>query len=212
MRRFFNSIVLFISINAVIGPLYAEEPMTFTYFNAFPPYSWEGDKREMNAELLLNRVAKALHNARLEAIMIGNAAAALHGAPVTTLDIDFMFRKTRTNLRKLKILANELDACILRPYYPVSSLYRIVNDDTGMQLDFMSLLHGIKSFESLKSDAVETAFGGYEIKVASLEKIIKSKKALGHPRDMAVMEILENTLHETERDQEKSVGCAEKGE
>ncbi|MDM8550946.1 nucleotidyltransferase [Desulfobacterales bacterium HSG2] len=131
--------------------------------------------------------------------MIGNAAAALHGAPVTTLDVDFMFRKTPTNLRKLKILADELDAYILRPYYPVSSLYRIVNDDTGMQLDFMSVLHGIKSFESLISDAVETAFGGFKIKVASLEKIIKSKKSLGRSRDMAVMEILEKTLHEKKR-------------
>jgi hypothetical protein len=34
--------------------------------------------------------------------MVGNAAAALHGAPVTTLDIDFMFRKNPTNMRKLK--------------------------------------------------------------------------------------------------------------
>jgi hypothetical protein len=33
-------------------------------------------------------VPELLHEARLEAVMVGNAAAALHGAPVTTLDID----------------------------------------------------------------------------------------------------------------------------
>jgi hypothetical protein len=53
----------------------------------------------MNAEPLLNRVAKVLAEHRLETVMIGNAAAALHGAPVTTLDIDFMFRKTPANLK-----------------------------------------------------------------------------------------------------------------
>ena len=76
----------------------------------------------MNAEPLLNRVAKVLADHRLEAVMVGNAAAALHGAPVTTLDIDFMFRKTPTNLKKLKAVAKALGATILRPYYPVSEL------------------------------------------------------------------------------------------
>ena len=153
----------------------------------------------MDAEPLLKKIAQALHTARLEAVMVGNAAAALHGAPVTTLDIDFMFRKTPGNLAKLKVFAKELDAQILKPYYPASSLYRVVNDDTGVQVDFMSVLHGIKSFESLRSDAVEVDFGGYRLKVASLQKIIRSKKALGRPKDQAVIEILEKTLDEKKK-------------
>ena len=153
----------------------------------------------MDAGLLLKSIARALHKARLEAIMVGNAAAAMHGAPVTTLDIDFMFRKTSGNMRKFKIFADELVAQILKPYYPVSSLYRVVNDDTGMQLDFMSVLHGIKSFENLRSDAVEVDFEGYELKLASLEKIVQSKKALGRPKDKAVIDILEKTLDEKKK-------------
>jgi len=39
----------------------------------------------------------------------------------------------------------------------------------------------------------------YELKVASLEKIIRSKKALGRPRDLAVIEILEKTLDEKKK-------------
>jgi predicted nucleotidyltransferase len=140
-----------------------------------------------------------MHRVRLEAVMVGNAAAALHGAPVTTLDIDFMFRKTPANMRKLKDFAEELDAQILKPYYPVSSLFRVVNDDTGMQIDFMSILHGIKSFENLRSDAIEVEFEGYAIKVASLAKIIRSKKILGRPRDLAVIDILEKTLDEKKK-------------
>ena len=153
----------------------------------------------MDAAPLLNKIARALHKARLEAIMVGNAAAALQGAPVTTLDVDFMFRKTSTNLRKLKILADELDAQILKLFYPLSSLYRVVNDDTGVQVDFMSILPGIKSFENLRSDAVEVDFDEYVLKVASLEKIIRSKKALGWPKDRAVIDILERTLDEKKK-------------
>ncbi|MBP7866736.1 MAG: hypothetical protein KA419_12390 [Acidobacteria bacterium] len=152
----------------------------------------------MNAEPLLRRIARVFHEARLEAVMVGNAAAALMGAPVTTLDIDFMFRKTPANLKKLKALADRLGGRVLRPYYPASSLYRVVNDDEGIQLDFMSVLHGIPSFEGLRAVAVVVDFGGFPLRVAPLEAVIRSKKALGRPKDLAVTEILERTLREKE--------------
>lgn len=152
----------------------------------------------MNAEPLLNRIASVLADHRLEAVMIGNAAAALHGAPVTTLDIDFMFRKTPLNLKKLKGVARTLDAVILRPYYPVSELFRVTNDSQGLQLDFMAKLHGIRSFEGLRSRAEPVVFGEHTLLVASLADIIKSKRAAGRDRDKAVLEILQRTLDEQE--------------
>ena len=133
----------------------------------------------MNAEPLLHRIAKVLAEHRLKAIMIGNATSALHGAPVTTLDIDFMFRKTPTNLNKLKAVANDLRATILKPNYPVSDLFRVVNDEQGIQLDFMTRLHGIRSFEGMKSRATPIVFGEYRLLVASRadnEKVLAALK------------------------------------
>jgi predicted nucleotidyltransferase len=153
----------------------------------------------MNAEPLLNRVAKVFAEHRLEAVMVGNAAAALHGAPVTTLDIDFMFRKTPLNLKKLKAIAQSLRAVILKPYYPVSDLFRLVNDDQGVQLDFMTRLHGVRSFEGLRDRATAVEFGEHQLKIASLADIIKSKRATGRDKDFAVLEILERTLGEQEK-------------
>lgn len=151
----------------------------------------------MNARPLLERVASALAAAGLEAILIGNAGAALHGAPVTTVDFDFAFRKTPRNLQKLKSLARHLGAAILRPYYPVSSLYRVVDDDTGLQLDFMPAIHGVRSFESLRSRAVTVTLGEATLRVASLEDIIRSKRGAGRPQDRAVLDVLEETLRQT---------------
>jgi hypothetical protein len=150
----------------------------------------------MNAEPLLNRIAAVLAAQRLEAVMVGNAAAALHGAPVTTLDVDFMFRKTPANLKKLKAVAKALEADILRPYYPVSDLFRLMNEDQGLQLDFMSVLHGVRSFEGLRERSMAVEFGDHELKIASLVDIIKSKRAAGRARDLAVLEVLEKTLEE----------------
>jgi len=157
----------------------------------------------MDATPLLARLMLALHAAHLEVVLIGNAAAALHGAPVTTLDFDFMFRATPTNLRKLKAVAAALEAVILRPYYPVSNLYRMVDDATGLQADFMPAIHGVRSFEGLRSRAVERATQGAPLLVASLADIIASKRAAGRDRDLAVLPVLEKTLRAVQAADEK---------
>lgn len=150
----------------------------------------------MNATPLLNAVVTALAEAKLEAILIGNAAAAIHGAPVTTLDFDFMFRETPANLTKLKRFADALEASILRPFYPISKLYRVVDDERGLQADFMPVIHGVNSFNSLRSRAQRMEIAGLPLWIANLKDIIASKRAAGRPRDRAVLEILEATLRE----------------
>jgi hypothetical protein len=150
----------------------------------------------VNAEPLLARIAGALEKAGLEAVLIGNAAAALQGAPVTTVDFDFMFRSTPSNLRKLKAFARELDAMILRPFYPASDLFRVLNDDLGLQVDFLATIHGVRSFESLRSRSVLLKVGGATLSVAALADIIRSKRAAGRPKDYAVLTTLEATLDE----------------
>lgn len=147
----------------------------------------------MNAKPLIHAIVGALVKSDLEAVLIGNAAAAIRGAPVTTVDFDFMFRDTPANRAKLKKFAKALDAIILRPYYPVSSLFRVVDDDRGLQVDFMGDIHGIKSFASLRSRAEAIKIERSTLLVASLDDIIKSKKAAGRSRDKAVLEILKKT-------------------
>jgi hypothetical protein len=153
----------------------------------------------VDARPLLERVARALEHARLEAILIGNAAAALHGAPVTTLDFDFFFRKTPANLKKLKAFARELEAVILRPYYPASDLFRVVNDDVGLQVDFLVVIHGVRSFEALRARATTLPLGTTSLLVSALADIVKSKSAANRPKDRAVLETLKATLDEAQK-------------
>jgi hypothetical protein len=153
----------------------------------------------MNARPILATLARALAEHGLEAVLIGNAAAALQGAPVTTLDFDFLFRKTPRNLRKLKAVAKSLGAVVLRPYYPASDLFRVVRDEDSLQADFMSVIHGGKSFASIRSRALRMSFGGRPLLVADLADVIRSKRAAGRPRDRAVLEVLEKTLDEKKK-------------
>ena len=130
----------------------------------------------MNAEPFLAEIARHLRELRFDVVLIGNAAAALQGAPVTTVDFDFMFRKTAVNLRKLKALATRLGATVLRPYHPASDMFRVVRDDDGLQLDFMAAIHGVRSFAGLRSRAQTMEIAGVPLLVASLSDI-KRKKA-----------------------------------
>ena len=148
----------------------------------------------MDAAPILIRIAELLNRHKLEAIMVGNAAAAVQGAPVTTVDVDFFFRKTPANIKKLKAINHDLKAVILRPFYPVDDLYRIMRDDDLLQIDFLPNVAGAGSFEGMRKRASRVDFGGYHLYVASLADIIKSKKAAGRAKDLAVMYVLENAL------------------
>lgn len=147
----------------------------------------------MNASPLLAMLLTAMRDEKLEAVLIGNAAAAMQGAPVTTLDFDFMFRDTPTNMQKLKRIARRLEGVILWPYYPVSKLYRLTADPTGLQADFMPVIDGIRSFEGLRSRAILQDVAGIPIQIACLDDIIASKLASGRDRDLAVLPVLEKT-------------------
>jgi len=136
----------------------------------------------MDARPVLFRIARLLAEHRLEAVLIGNAAAALQGAPVTTVDFDFMFHKTPANLRKLKALAAALDAVILRPYYPASDLFRIVRDEDGLQIDFM----GVRSLTGLRSHLRSMAFKGDQLLVPALADVTNAKRAAWRPTDVAL--------------------------
>ena len=86
----------------------------------------------------------------------------------------FLFRNTPRNLAKLKRVADSLRATILRPYYPASNLYRVVRDDDGLQLDFMTTIHGIRSYAGLRDRATTIEIHGVGIRVASSSDIIRS--------------------------------------
>jgi predicted nucleotidyltransferase len=95
-------------------------------------------------------------------------------------------------------MAKALRAVVFTPYYPVSGLFRLIRDDDGLQLDFMTRIHGVRSFNGLRSRAAELELAGEKITVAALVDIIASKRSADRPRDRAVLDVLEKTLREAE--------------
>jgi len=147
----------------------------------------------MDAQPLQAQVAAAIAAVRVKAVMIGNAAAALRGAPVTTVDFDFFYGDTKLNREKLDQLAERLHASLRRPFVQVSGLVRIDRPEANLQLDFISYIGPRLSFEGVRKRASLLAFGQHSLLVACLDDIIRSKRAAGRPRDLAVLDALKAT-------------------
>lgn len=147
-----------------------------------------------NAGPILERILRAMREAHLEAILIGNSAAALWGAPVTTYDFDFYFRDTPQNLKKLPEIATSLQASLTQPHYPVSHIYRMSNPAEDIQVDMMTTLTGVRGYESIRSRATRSKIARETVWIASLKDIIKMKRSANRPKDRSVLVALEETL------------------
>ena len=159
----------------------------------------------MNAKSILVELAQRFADLRLDAVMIGNAAAAFQGAPVTTLDIDFMVKWTDDNYKKLALLAQQMKCLFIEMKLPGDNyMYRLENREKSIYIDFLFVAAGIESFEGLKERGMDVFFGEHSLRIASLEDILASKRMAGRPKDLAVLPILEMTLDENEDNKSKT--------
>lgn len=122
-------------------------------------------------------------------LVVGLAAAALQGAPAVTQDIDLWFAdlsdpRFREALREAGVA-----------YVAPGSNHPPLLAGGGADL-FDIVLHpdGLAAFEKEAKRAVHVRLGEVEVPVLPLDRIIKSKKAAGRPKDRAILPVLEDAL------------------
>ena len=131
---------------------------------------------------------------KLEAIVIGNSASMLNGAPVTTQDIDLLIRDTRLNRRKLARFATAIGGSAPMPVSELSSVEWIEGGlAVPVEIHFDRISGGL-TFSSVRSRAHLVAVGAERLRVADLADLIRSKRAANRPKDRAVLPILIETL------------------
>ena len=146
------------------------------------------------SERTLVVLARALRRTKLEAIVIGNSASMLNGAPVTTQDIDLLIRDTRQNRRKLARFADEIGGSAPMPVSERSKVEWIEGRlAVPVEIHYDRIAGGL-TFSSLRSRAQVVEVGAEKLVVAALADVIRSKRAAGRPKDRAVLPILRDTL------------------
>ena len=151
----------------------------------------------MDAKSYLEEIADRFSQIGLDAVMIGNAAAAINGAPVTTLDVDFMLEQNEDNYRLLALLSQQMDYRFVElKLVDDRYMYRLMHRSEPFVIDFVFTPKGLDDYGAVRQRSSEVFFGNHSLLIASLEDVIASKRAAARKKDIATIPILEMTLDE----------------
>jgi hypothetical protein len=143
----------------------------------------------------LDALVQALLGANVEFIVVGGAAAVLHGAPITTQDLDIVHRRTPDNIERLSDLLVRLDATFrgrdLRPSAEMLGGQGQLNLSTSLgPLDPMCVLHDGRGYDELLPHTQVLTDGSSSIRILDLDTLIAVKTEAGRARDKLALPVL----------------------
>ena len=143
----------------------------------------------------------------VEFIVVDGLAALLRGAPIMTLDVDIVHRRTPENVAKLALALADLNATYrfdsrgLRPDegHLIGPGHQLLRTKYG-DLDVLGTIgDGVTYYEDLLEHSSWMDVDGLTVRVLSLEQVIISKRFANRPKDLAMLPTLDATLAELRR-------------
>lgn len=152
-------------------------------------------------------ILRLLATNEVEFIVVGMTAGILQGAPLTTLDLDVVHRRSPENVARLLRVLASLDAIYrhdprkLRPQesHLIGPGHQLLTTTHG-DLDCLGTIgEGIGYEELLERTVPMSLSGGMTVRVLSLPALIEAKERAGRPKDLAALPVLRATLDEVRR-------------
>ena len=143
---------------------------------------------------------KSLTAERVDFVIVGGLAISMHSTGYITTVLDFCYLRTRENLKKI--------VAALAPFNPRFRHFpedlpfvwdeRTLQNGTNFTLvttigdiDLLGEVAGVGDFEAVKKESVVTILYDCEVRVLTLEGLIKAKRATGRTKDLLVLPELE---------------------
>jgi hypothetical protein len=137
---------------------------------------------------------------RVGFVVIGGFAAQLLGSPLLTQDIDVCYARDDENLERMARALRELEASLRGapadvPFVLDAKTLRMGDhftfDTEAGALDILGHPAGARGgYEELEPTAETLDLGTLTVKVASIDDLIRMKRAAGRPKDLAAVEEL----------------------
>lgn len=157
----------------------------------------------------LLELLRTLDRHGVEHVVVGGVAAILEGAPITTLDLDFVYRNDEANLRRLSAALAEIDAVYRDPagrrIEPTPERLRqsrvnLLKTRLGL-LDAMQRIGAGWSYDDVVARSHPLRVGDLDVRILGLIAVIESKEAAGRDKDRAMLPVLRRTLELRDRDE-----------
>lgn len=156
-------------------------------------------------------ICSALDAEGVRFVLVGGFAAAIHGSPLPTSDVDIVPARDDENLERLARALNRLHARLRTEAGPVDVridggflrampfMLNLVTDYGDVDLTF-SPAGGLDGFEEWDSGAVDAEIApALVVRIAALDDIINSKRAAGRAKDEHALPYLESLRDEIQR-------------
>lgn len=151
-------------------------------------------------------IFRVLDDHRVEFIIVGGVCAVLHGAPITTFDLDLVHSRTPINLKLLMNALMDLNAFYrghpkqLKP--DVESLaspgHHLLITRFG-PLDLLGTIEKDLGYADLIGHSEEIQIENLAFRILSLEYLIEIKEETSREKDRLILPILKHTLKEREK-------------
>jgi hypothetical protein len=148
------------------------------------------------------RLLEVLFRHEVEFVIVGGVAALLEGAPILTLDLDIVHRKTPENIERLLRALEEIHARYRDPAGRLilpdanrlsTNHFSLLITDLGA-LDLLGRLGEGLEYEDLGGRTQDYEMAGIRVRAIDLPTLIEVKERVNRDKDRAVLPILRRTL------------------
>ena len=147
------------------------------------------------------RILRALNEHGVDFIVIGGFAARVWGSPTITNDLDLCHASEPENAQRLAAMLRSVNAR-LRDFDPalpfvldgrtISLGNSFTFETDGGNVDCLATPSGTTGFGDLARDAISIDLGdGLHVRFASLDDVIRMKRAAGRKKDLIELEVLD---------------------